>query len=272
MPDKELEKELRELGDRIEYPPTPDLSRAVRRRLDEVEARERSRSRRFWPTLPSLRWATVAAMLMLAVAVPILSPSLRATVTGWFETGRTASTGQEDKATGAAKGRAQEKPIGEALRPSSGGEIRSLGKDLGFGERITLRKAGAPILLPRTPKLGKPNEVYAGEGSVALVYRARPGLPSLADSGIGLLLTQLSGSLESTYLAEESLDGTKLEEVRVADERGYWIPDGRGLRSQPGEAERLPGGALLWEREGRALLMRAELSKEEAIRIAESVR
>ncbi len=268
MPDKELERELRELGDRIEYPPTPDLSRAVRRRLDEEEARERPRSRRFWPTLPSLRWATVAAVLMLVVAVPVLSPSLRATVTGWFETGQAASTGQEDKAAG----RAQEKPVGEALRPSSGEGIRTLGKDLGFGERITLRKAGAPILLPRTPKLGKPNEVYAGEGGVALVYRARPGLPSLADSGIGLLLTQLSGSLESTYLAEESPDGTKLEEVRVADERGYWIPEGRRLRSQPGEAERLPGGALLWEREGRALLMRAELSKEEAIRIAESVR
>jgi hypothetical protein len=60
--------------------------------------------------------------------------------------------------------------------------------------------------------------------------------------------------------------------VRVDDERGCWIPDGGRLRSQPGEAERLPGGALLWEREGRTLLMRIELSKEEAIRIAESVR
>lgn len=272
MPDKELERELKELGDRIEYPPTPDLSRAVRRRLDEEEARERSRSRRFWPTLPSQRWAAAAAALMLVVAVPIFFPSLHTTVTGWFETGQTASTGQEDKATGVDKEGAREKPAGEALRPSSGGGIRSLGKDLGFGERITLREADVRILLPRTPKLGKPNEVYAGEGGVALVYRARPGLPSLADSGIGLLLTQLSGSLESIYLAEESPDETTLEEVRVDDERGYWIPDGRHLRSQPGEAERLPGGALLWEREGRALLMRAELSKEEAIRLAESVR
>jgi hypothetical protein len=271
MPDKELERELRELGDRIEYPPTPDLSRAVRRQLDEAEARERSRSRRFWPTLPLQRWAAVAAMLMLVVAVPILSPSLRATVIGWFVTGQAASTGQEDKAAGEAKGGAPEKPV-EALQPSSGGDIKTLGKDLDFGERITLREADVRILLPRTPKLGKPNEVYAGEGGVALVYRARPGLPSLADSGIGFLLTQLSGSLESTYLAKESPDEMKLEEVRVADERGYWIPDGWRLRSQPGEAERLPGGALLWEREGRALLMRAELSKEEAIQIAESVR
>jgi hypothetical protein len=36
-------------------------------------------------------------------------------------------------------------------------------------------------------------------------------------------------------------------------------------------AELLPGGALLWEHEGRALLMRTELPKAEAIQLAASV-
>ena len=35
QPDRDLERELRELGSRVEYPPTPDLARAVRNRLDE---------------------------------------------------------------------------------------------------------------------------------------------------------------------------------------------------------------------------------------------
>jgi hypothetical protein len=49
------------------------------------------------------------------------------------------------------------------------------------------------------------------------------------------------------------------------------LPDGTRLESQPGKAELLPGGALLWEHEGRALLMRTELSKAEAIPLAASV-
>ena len=276
-PDKEreLERELRELGARIEYPPTPDLSRAVRRRLDEEDARDLDRSRRSWSTLPSLRWAAVAAAFVLIVAVPTFSPELRTTVTGWFVSEQATSTDQAAGEAGeAARGGALERPAEEALKPSSGGDTRSLGEGLGFGERTTLREAGAdvPILLPQTPKLGKPDEVYGGEGGIVLAYRARAGLPPLADSGIGLLLTQLSGTLESTYLSQRPPDGTKLEEVRVDGERGYWVPGGQRLRSQPGEAERLPGGALLWEREGRALLMRAEVPREEAIRIAESVR
>jgi hypothetical protein len=214
-------------------------------------------------------------VFVLAFAIPTLSPGLRATVADWFVEGQATSTGQEDRAVGGAGGVAKESPperlAEEAVRPASGGSTDPVGDDLGFGERITLREAKTPTLLPRAPRLGKPNEVYSLEDSVTLVYRARPGLPALGESGIGLLLIQLSGGLESTYLAEEAQSGKELEEVRVDGERGYWIPDGRRIESQPGKAELLPGGALLWEQEGRALLMRTELSKAEAILLASSV-
>ena len=270
----ELERELRELGAWIDYPPTPDLSRAVRHKLEEERARDTPRSGRSWATLPTLRWAA-AAVFVLAVAIPSLSPGLRATVADWFVAGQAASTGQEERAVGGAGGAAKESPserlAEEAVRPASGGGTGPVGDDLGFGERITLRKAKTPTLLPRVPRLGKPNEVYSLEDSVTLVYRARPGLPALGKSGIGLLLTQLPGGLDTTYLAEEAHSGKEIEEVRVDGERGYWILEGRSLESQPGKAELLPGGALLWEQEGRALLMRTELSKAEAILLASSV-
>jgi hypothetical protein len=35
MQDRELERELRELGSLIDYPPTPDVARAARNVLDE---------------------------------------------------------------------------------------------------------------------------------------------------------------------------------------------------------------------------------------------
>jgi len=46
------------------------------------------------------------------------------------------------------------------------------------------------LLLPQTPKLGKPEEIYAGGTSrkdgVVLVYRG--GLPSVGDTGISIVL------------------------------------------------------------------------------------
>jgi hypothetical protein len=80
MPDRELERELRELGTLIDYPPTPDVAYAARNLLDE----EDSRPQRFRMAFPTMRWAAVAAAFVLVVAVPALSPSLRTTVSDWF--------------------------------------------------------------------------------------------------------------------------------------------------------------------------------------------
>jgi hypothetical protein len=293
MPDREhegrLERELRELGDRVEYPPTPDLARTVRRHLDEESAH--GPARRLWSPILSARWAAAAAVLVLILAVPVLSPAARETVAGWFVSGGAAGGGQQAGAGSGADRAPDTARAGDAVPEPAGGVPSSAGpvleasagdaRSLELGERITLREARAQVgadglLLPRMPKLGKPDEIYAlgspHEDGVALVYLARPGLPPLGDNGVGLLLIELSGGLESTYLAEDPPAGTELEEVSVSKERGYWVPDGRHLRSQAGKAERLPGGALLWERKGRALLLRADLPKEAAIRIAASVR
>lgn len=59
----------------------------------------------------------------------------------------------------------------------------------------------------------------------------------------------------------------------VSGDRAYWLPNGRFLRLQPGKRQTCPaGGSLLWERGNVALLMRADVAKEGAIRIAESIR
>src|SRR5688572_21385836 len=80
MPDRELQRELSELGGLIDYPATPDVAHAARRVLDE----ENVRPRRFRLAFPMLRWAVVAATFVLIVAVPALSPGLRATFSDLF--------------------------------------------------------------------------------------------------------------------------------------------------------------------------------------------
>jgi hypothetical protein len=277
--DRDLERELRELGSHMEYPPTPDLARAVHRRLDqEGRVRRPARSWMTWPSLPSFRWAVAAAALVLVVGVPVLSPTMRATVTDWFEAGQTAG-GADGSPSVESKEDVAEAPSaarGESM-PSSGRGGRYLGGGLGFGERVTLREArseaGGPLLLPRAAELGEPDEVYAGEppreDGVVLVYQARPGLPPLGDTEIGLVLTELPGGAEPAYFPEEARPEAGLETVEVGGKRGYWAP---GRRDASSPTERLHGSVLFWEQGGRALRLEAGLSKEEAIRVAESVR
>lgn len=295
-PDREIERDLERLEEKIQFPPTPDLARSVRQRLEEEQP---ARGRAWIPTLPP-RWAAAAAVLLFVLAVPVFSSAARDTLSGWLTTGESASGGAQPPqgegnappgragdsrgtvpqvapgdtgssvASSAGSGEAE---YGGPLPSSAGGAV-SIGADLGFGERISLRqareRAGAPILLPN---LGKPDEVYAlpppHQGGVALVYRVRPGLPALGGTEAGLVLVELPGDIESVFL-EGAGSETGLEEISVGGGRGYWASD--GLPASVG-ATGLPGtGALIWPEKDRALKLEANLPKQEAIRIADSVR
>lgn len=282
LPDRDLERELRELGSRVEYPPTPDLARAVRSRLDEEGG---SAPPRGWFDLPVARWAAVAAVVLIA-AVPVLSPAARDTVAGWFEGGQ-ASSGGEALSGGRAAGGPEDATVmmeedaesradvpqsaGGPEMPASGGETPSSARGPGFGERIPLREAetrleGRELLLPEARGLEVPDEVYANgpsrSGGVVLVYEAGSGLPSEGDAGVGLVLTEVPGSLESAYRRGGDLADARTGEVSVGDGRGYWAPSG---------GRHLPN-ALFWERGGLALRLEAGLPKREMIGVAESVR
>jgi hypothetical protein len=139
------------------------------------------------------------------------------------------------------------------------------------------------ILLPRLPELGAPDEVYAGSappgGQVALVYRARPGLPQTAQTGVAVLLTQFRGELEPGYVGKMLGPDTRLEPVTIDGRRGYWIegtPHVFFYRDATGqvrdESIRLAGNVLLWEQGDLTVRLESALTKDEALRIAASVR
>jgi len=272
MPDRELERELRELGSLIDYPPTPDAARATRNLLDE-EAN--ARPRRYRLALPTLRWAALATAFVLLVAVPTLSPGLRATVSDFFVAGDTQSAGRP--ALDAGSSERESEANAPAPGVSKGGEpATSQAQAPPFaGERITLREAQAKmegaLLLPRTPKLGKPDEIYtlgtSRKDGVVLVYGER--LPPLGDTGPSHVLTEAPGEIEPAYLAGKSAVESELERVTVDGHPGYWSPAGH----LPSEMDpHLPGNVLLWEQEGVALRLEVDLPKKRALRIAESIR
>ena len=259
MQDRELERELRELGSLIDYPPTPNVARAARNVLDEA-ANEQSRGLR--RAFPTMRWAAVAAAFVLVVAVPTLSPGLRATVSDWFvaedfqSTGVDAGSPERQSEAGAPAAGVSKSATTPAQAPQFS------------GERISVREAQArmdgTLILPRTPELGKPEEIYtvgtASKEGVMLVYKY--GLPPLGDTGIHLVLTEVPGDLEPAYLTGRTTAGSKFDRVSVDGNPGYWRSAGN----------RLPGQTLLWEQGGVALRLEANVKKEQAIRIAESAR
>jgi hypothetical protein len=259
MQDRELERELRELGSLIDYPPTPNVARAARNVLDEAANEQSRRLRRAFPTM---RWAAVAAAFVLVVAVPTLSPGLRATVSDWFlaedfqSTGVDAGSPERQSEAGAPAAGVSKSATTPAQAPQFS------------GERISVREAQArmdgTLILPRTPELGKPEEIYtvgtASKEGVMLVYKY--GLPPLGDTGIHLVLTEVPGDLEPAYLTGRTTAGSKFDRVSVDGNTGYWRSAGN----------RLPGQTLLWEQGGVALRLEANVKKEQAIRIAESAR
>lgn len=88
--EEEIERSLRDLGAGIEYPPTPDVARTVRRRLDEGQSQQTHRNWR-WPPFLAPRWTAVAAALVL-VAVVALSPATRATLSDFLVSGQRAGS------------------------------------------------------------------------------------------------------------------------------------------------------------------------------------
>ncbi len=159
---------------------------------------------------------------------------------------------------------------------------------LGLGEPLSLEAArtrfGAPIARP--DGLGEPDEIYLREppagGMVSLVYRPRPGLPAAGSTGVGLLLSQFRGGLAPEFLGKGLGPGSRVEQVAVAGGaagRALWIEGQPHLfffRDRAGqvrdESVRLAGSVLLWERGDLTLRLEGALGRDDALRVAASVR
>jgi hypothetical protein len=159
--------------------------------------------------------------------------------------------------------------------------------DLGLGERATLeearRRVGFPVLVPGAAGFQQPAAVYVNEavpagGRVDLVYRARPGLSASPFTDVGLLVTEFRGQPTPEFLKKVAVLGM-VEEVRVGGEPGYWFsgePHFFTYRDAAGnlrdEQTRLAGNTLVWQRGELTLRIEGEISRQEALRIAESMR
>ena len=122
QPDRDLDRELRDLGPRVEYPPVPDLARSVRDRL-ETEAGGTGLP----PRARSQLWWIAAAALVLLVAVPVVSLAVRGTGAGGDAAGGVAvESGRQEAGEAAGPTRLVEED--ESLAAGAGQEAEQTGE------------------------------------------------------------------------------------------------------------------------------------------------
>jgi hypothetical protein len=254
----DLERALAVVGSEIEYPPTPALAAGVRARVEAAPVPARRLSLRPRRSLA----VALAALLLIAGSAVAAVPSLRHSVLDWL---------------GLRSVKIERAP----RLPTAG----AAGADLGLGKRVTLVDGRAPgasfrVLVPS--KL-VPDAVYAGEGppggQVALAYRSRRGLPSVAGSGVGLLITEFRGEQSRLFLQKTLGPGTTAEDVTVGGERGIWIAGAPHIviyRDAAGrirdETLRLATNTLLFRHGELLVRLEAHISKAAALRVASSMR
>jgi hypothetical protein len=239
----ELEHALRQLGGQVEFPPTPDLAARVRQRLEEAPPR------RWHPSRRAL--AVALAVLALAVGTAFAVPSARSAILDWLGI------------TGVDIVHVDELP---AVAPPA---------DLGLGEQVTLaearRRVPYDVVVPHAKGLGEPDAVYIARHGSSYQVSFLWGDPDR----VRLLVSEFEGFAMAEKMAGP---GTNTERVRVHGEPGVWFAGAPHvfLYTDGGEPQeetmRLVEQALVWQRGPLTLRLEGDVSKQDALEIARSVR
>ncbi len=251
----QLERALSELGERLEFPPTPPLAGAVTARL-VAERPLRAR-----PPLPQLAvWPRRRRLIALAALGLLLLAGAAA-------------------AARLGLGAIEIRVLHQLPTPTP----TAVETGLALGRRISLGEAQAAVsfhvLAPSGP--GRPDAVYLdrspfGGERVVLAWRSRPFIPGIPGTPWGLILMEFRAEGGAALATKEiGVDLARVSRATVGGTEAIWItgPHTLVLRSSTGQREFLVNGNVLaWNRGGVTLRLESTLPKAEAIALAASVR
>lgn len=249
------------------YPPTPDISSAVRNKLAGDAYKDNPRTARKQPALkPRRAWVTMAVTAAMLIASLLTVPSVRAFVTDVY-------VGVVHIVQGTPEPEKNMPTITPVVpwNPMLTGEI-----DLG-----SAYKFASIVKLPAYPAdLGLPDHVYYQSGSQLLLFvwmdKEDPSRPKLA-------LYQIPPNMTVTKSVPE---GVVTENVYVGQgvkkTHGYWIQGQTSVALQYYDEnenrttevrELVPGYTIVWSDEatGFGYKLVGDFSKEEAIKIIGSL-
>ena len=229
----DLERELRELGPTLAVPEPPDVRDTVRVRIEDRAERKAVAWR---------RWvAAVAAVVAVGLAV---SPQARAAVGEVFRFAGVDVRWGDTEAPATPEA------------PLPGQDVVSL--------EVARQQADFPVGVPA--RLGAPDRVLVADSAqvVSLLYG------SGADA---IRVDEFDGRLDVIFL--KTMAG-QAEPVALGPTTGWWLPGPHAVRyvDRDGvvrhETARLAGNTLLWESDGVTYRLEGQLSRAEAVAIAES--
>jgi hypothetical protein len=252
----DLERALRDLGGHLDSPAAPNLAAAVRRRLTEPAAAPRR--------IPAISVARRRLVLSSATAFVVLILS----VLGFWAPAREAV--------------ADLFGLRGVLFSRESSPVRP-GESLRVGRPVDLddgrREVDFPVRIPA--RLGPPDAVYVDEAApetvVSFIYRPRPALPEVRSTGVGFLVSQFRGRIDTTVMTK-FLRGSTIDPISVGGGRGFWLPEPGHVvlyLDRQGEVRedtaRLTANVLLWERDGVITRLESRLSRDEMLAIAASM-
>jgi hypothetical protein len=260
MDERDLERSLSEIGTRLDGP-RRDMWPAVRTRIEERRAQP------WWSRLGVDRGTfapVLATLTVILVTALVLTPGF-ADALGHLlnipgvQIYRVATTPTP-------------MPTTTATVPFPGQRAASVAE--------ATRIAGFAVREPAA--LGTPDEIYVETAPVrvTLVYRTRQGLPATAVPGISALVVEFKGSLDAPILGKAIGPDTTLEALPLSSgNTAYWLagkPHQFFYRDTAGNTQpdtlRLAGNTLLWESAGVTYRLEAQVSRDEAVRIASTLR
>jgi len=250
----DLQERLLTLGLEIEYPRTPNFAASLEARLAEPARRERFDTRRL---------AIAAAVFIVAVGALLAIPTTRNAIAGFF---------------GIKGVIIQRVPSFQSPRPPSGATV---GERLGLGRQVTLPEAQAtvPYGISYPQALGTPDAVFLieppGQHAVTLVWWPRSGLPEAGHTGVGALVIEVPGKVQSDFFLKMLGPDAALEAVQVNSNPGYWIsgkPHGFFFLDPNGTPQedtfRLAGNTLIWNQGSVTVRIESALDKDQTLGLA----
>ena len=229
----ELERDLREVGRLLAFPPEPDLVPAVRARLGEAPR----------PSFVGRRRALVLALAVLVVAVgaAFAVPSARTAILRFFHIG-----GETIERVDTLPNAPRRSPIAGLAGPMS--------------VEDATHRAGFNLILP--PKHGG---IYAEDGIIATYVRPRVVLTE-ARSDLGTTKKFVSPQTRLEPLRVNDHDGMWIQGAPHV--LMYADSTGRGIEKHV----RVAGNTLVWAYGSVTLRIEGPLTQAQALHIASSIR
>lgn len=256
-----LDLVLTRMASAVGYPATPDIAAGVAARLERAPAPSASVTTPWWGMRPAYAVAAVIVALGLFFSV---TPGARRAVAEWL---------------GVAGVRIE---VDNESTPS----VPATSSELDLGEPVTLSEAAsiAPfdLKLPVGGPFADPDMVLVdrsgGGVRVSFVYEPGGGIPPSEMTGAGAILSQFDAEVLIDSIKKVSSDGS----VRFAEVNGkpaYFIsgaPHVVGYTDAEGnlvpDTSRLAGNVLLWELGDITFRLESELTFEQALNVARSIR